>query len=131
MKKFLTLLIVILLNMSVAHAEIKTYEGFSEFFVKDESIETAKQEVEGRAMRDILEQICIYVKSHSEATNSQLNDDEIIVISAGILRVTNTKFFIDEYNGGLLVKSFVMAEIDTDELETLLEREVKARLGER
>ena len=60
-----------------------------------------------------------------------LNYDEIIVIGAGILRVTNTKFFIDEYNGGLLVKSFVMAEIDTDELETLLEREVKARLGER
>ena len=59
--------------------------------------------------------------------DNELDDDEVITISAGILRVTDTKFSIEDDADGLLVKAFVTAEIDTDELETLLERETNNR----
>lgn len=125
-----TLFVVsIMLFASVAHAEIRTYEGFGEYFVKDdESIDAAKNQAELIAQRDALEQVKFYIKSTSKSVNSRLLEDEIIVIAAGILHVTNTKFDI-EVADSLIVKSFVTAEIDIDELEKLLEQAIKKRKG--
>ena len=63
--------------------------------------------------------------------DNELDDDEVITISAGILRVTDTKFSIEDDIDGLLVKAFVTAEIDTDELETLLEQEINNRAAKK
>lgn len=126
-----TLFVVsIMLFASVVHAEIRTYEGFGEYFVKDdESIDAAKNQAELIAQRDALEQVKFYIKSTSKSVNSKWLEDEIIVIAAGILHVTNTKFDI-EVADSLIVKSFVTAEIDIDELEKLLEQAIKERKGE-
>lgn len=59
----------------------------------------------------------------------ELDNDEIITISAGIIRVIDTKFSITVDEGEIIVKSFVTAQVDTDELEKLLEQEVKSRLS--
>ena len=117
----------IMLFTSATHAEIRTYEGVGEYFVKDdESIDFAKNQAELIAERDALEQVKFYIKSKSKSVNSKLLEDEIIVIAAGILHVTNTKFDI-EVADSLIVKSFVTAEIDIDELEKLLEQAIKER----
>lgn len=59
----------------------------------------------------------------------ELDNDEIITISTGILRVIDTKFSITADDGEIIVKSFVTAQIDTDELENLLKQEIKSRLS--
>ena len=119
----------ILFFMSVTRAEIQTYEGIGEYFITDETIDFAKNQAELIAQRDILESICVYVKSQSNMINHELGNDEIITVGAGILRVIDTKFSITADDIGISVKSFVTAQIDTDELEKLLEQEIKRRIS--
>lgn len=119
----------ILFFMTVTCAEIQTYEGVGEYFVTDETVDFAKNQAELIAQRTILEEICVYVKSKSTMIDYELDNDEIITISAGILRVIDTKFSITADDGEIIVKSFVTAQVDTDELEKLLEQEVKRRLN--
>ena len=128
MKNFLSILLaIILLSMTSAHAETKVYQGVGEHFMTDETIESAKNKAELMAERDALEQVCFYVKSQSASRNSRLNTDEIITIAAGILRVTDTKFKINDDNNGLRITAIISADIDIDELEKLLERAVNER----
>ena len=118
----------ILFFMTVTRAEIQTYEGVGEYFVTDETVDFAKNQAEIIAQRTILEEICVYVKSKSTMIDYELDNDEIITISAGILRVIDTKVSITADDDEIIVKSFVTAQVDTDELEKLLEQEVKKRL---
>ena len=113
---------------TVAHAEIKNYEGVGEYFITDETLDFSKNQAELIAQRDILEKICVYVKSQSTMIDNELENDEIITISAGILRVIDTKFSIINDEDGITVKSFVTAQVDTDELKKLLEEEIKNKI---
>ena len=133
MKKFfrqvLTALLIVMSFASIANAEIKTYEGVGEYFMTDETVDFAKNKAELEAQRDVLEKICVYVQSQSTMINNELNKDEIITISAGIIHVINTKFSMKPKEDWIEVKSFVTAQIDTDELEKLLEQAVKERVS--
>lgn len=122
------LIFQILFFMTVTCAEIQTYEGFGKYLITDETVDFAKNQAELIAHRTILEEICVYVKAQSTMIDYELDNDEIITISAGILRVIDTKFSIATDNNGIIVKSFVTAQVDTDELEKLLEQEVKSHL---
>ena len=113
--------------MSAVHAEIETYEGVGEYFMTDETVNFAKEQAELVAQRDILEKISVYVKGQATMIDNELDEDEIITISAGILRVTDTKFSVEEYDDGIIVKAFVTAQIDTDELENLLKQAIERR----
>ena len=121
-------LVILLLSMTPAYAEKQVYQGVGEYFMEDESIDSAKTKAERMAARDALEQVKLYVKSRSTSRNSQLILDEIIVIAAGILHIMNTKFKIDEENGQCRITATVTADIDIEKLERLLERAVKERL---
>ncbi|MBD3878404.1 MAG: hypothetical protein SR1Q5_01780 [Quinella sp. 1Q5] len=127
MRNFLAAIVVVILFASTAHAEIKTYTGYGEFLMTNETIDYAKEQAELLAQRDALEKVCVFVKGQSLMIDNELSDDEVITISAGILHVTDTKFSLDMDEGGILIKSFVTAQIDTAELDTLLEREVNKR----
>ena len=116
------------LNASIACAEV--YEGAGVYFMTDETVEFAKNKAELEAQRDVLEKICVYVKSISTVINNQLENDEIITISAGILHVIDTKFSMEPKDGLIEVKSFVTAQIDIDELKKLLERAIKERVSD-
>lgn len=119
----------IMLCTAVTHAEIKTYEGYGEHIMAErETADLAKEKAALDAQRDILEQINFYVKSNSKSRNSNLTEDEIITIAAGVLRVIDTKHAIDVIDYGLKFKAFVTATIDIDELETLLDNEIKRRM---
>ena len=130
MKKFLTAVFaLVLLTAATVHAEIKIYTGVGEYLVTNENVDFAKNQAEILAERNILDQVCIYVKGDSTMINNELDNDDVISISAGILRVTNTKFSIDDDADGLFVKAFVTAQIDTDELKNLLEQAIAQRHG--
>lgn len=125
MKKFLTTLFAIfLLSASIAHAEIKTYTGSGEYLLTGENIDFAKSRAEISAERSILDQVCVYVKTQSSIVDNEFDDDEVISICAGILHVTDTKFKIVDDADGILVKAIVTAEVDIDELETLLKQAI-------
>ena len=115
--------------VSTAHAEIKTYEGYGEYFMTDETVGFAKEQAELVAKRDILDKISVYVKSQSTMIDNELENDEVITISAGILHVIDTRFSMMPEDDGILIEAFVTAEIDTDELEKLLAEEIKSRRG--
>ena len=112
---------------AVAHAEIKTYEGVGEYSIEDKTIAFAKSQAELIAQRDALEQVKFFIKSDSHMVNGILKEDEIIAISAGILRVINTKFEIIDDESDSRIKAFVTAEIDTVELARLLDEAVKSK----
>lgn len=71
--------------------------------------------------------MCFYVKGQSASRNSRLDTDEIIIIVAGTLHVIETKFLISEDVEGAKVTALVTLDIDTDNLEKLLEQAVKER----
>ena len=130
MKKFLAALIIALNFFAVAHAEIQTYEGRGEYFMTDETPDFAKSQAELAAQRDVLERICVYVREETEMIDQELDKDEIITIAAGILYQTGVKFSMEDEADGVTVTAFVTADIDTDELKTLLEREIENRKEE-
>lgn len=127
MRNFLAAIVVMILFATTAHAEIKTYTGYGEYLMTDETIDVAKEKAELYAQRDALEKVCVFVKGQSLMINNELSDDEVTTISAGILHVTDTKFSFDTDEDQILIKSFVTAQIDTAELEELLERAIKQR----
>lgn len=114
---------------TTVHAEFQTYEGVGEYFMTDETIDFAKNQAELAAERNILEKVSVYVQSEASMIDNALDNDEIITIAAGILRVINTKFSITAEDEFINVKSFVTAQIDIDELDKLLEQEIKNRLS--
>ena len=127
MRNFLAAIVVMILFASTAHAEIKTYTGYGEYLMTDETINYAKKQAELYAQRDVLDKVCVFVKGQSLMIDNELSDDEVITISEGILHVTDTKFSLDMDEGGILIKSFVTAQIDTEELAELLEQAIKER----
>ena len=132
MKKFFAAVFaLVLLTAATVHAETKTYTGNGEYLMTDETIDFAKKQAELSAERNILDQICVYVKGNSTTIDNELDNDEVITISAGILHVTDTKFSVDDNADGLLVKAIVTAQVDTDELETLLEQAIAQRRGKK
>lgn len=129
MKKFLAALLIVgnISFASTVGAEIQTYKGVGEYLMTDETIDFAKNQAELVAQRDILEKVAVYVKGISTMIDNELDSDEIITISAGVLHVTDTKFLIATADDGIIVTSFVTAEIDIDELKNLLEQIIKDR----
>ena len=130
MKRILTTIFVagLFLLTSPVHAEIQTYEGVGESFMQDnEPMNDAKQRAELAAQRDALERVGVYIKDHFESQDSELTEAEVVKIAAGILHVTDTKFSVTDSNGLVKIKAVVTAQIDIDELQELLAREVKAR----
>ena len=114
---------------ATAQAEMQTYEGHGEYQVqKGETIDFGKQRAKKFAERDALEQIYLYVRSQSSAENFLLTKDEIIVIAAGLMYVTKTKFSTTTEDGKFIVQSTVVAEIDSDEVPAAVERYKKSRL---
>ena len=126
----LLVIAMIFFTSATTYAEIKSYEGVGEYFLTDETIDYAKEQAELEAQSDILEKVIVYVKGISVMIDHELDSDEIITASAGILRVIETKFTMESDGDGITVKSFVTAEIDIEEVVKLLEQRIKDRKSE-
>ncbi|MBR1805186.1 MAG: hypothetical protein IJ774_02240 [Selenomonadaceae bacterium] len=128
MKNFLATVFALILLTATAHAQIQTYTGSGEYLMSEDTVvDFAKSRAAIEAERNILDQVCVYVKAQSSTIDNELDNDEVISIGAGILYVTDTKYQMLDDANGILVKATVTAEIDIDELETLLKQAIAER----
>ena len=118
---------------SVASAEIKIFEGVGEHYMdnSNETLAQAQEKAKLAAELDALEQAQVNVQVYSEQNNLNLTKDEIVTITAGIMNVLDVKYSIkSESDGILLMRSEIKAEIDTDKISQLVEREISRRKAE-
>ena len=116
---------------TTAHAGIQIYEGVGKYFMTDETVDYAKEQAELEAQRNALEKISVYVKRVATMTDHELDNEEIVTVSAGILRVIETKFSMTDDDGGITVKSFVTVEIDIEEVIKLLQKLMESRVSDK
>ena len=134
-KKILTTLFIfgLVIFNSVASAEIKFFEGVGEHYMEDstETLAQAQEKAKLAAELDALEQAQVNVQVYSEQNNLNLTKDEIVTLTAGIMNVLDVKYSIKSENDGiLLMRAEVKAEIDTDKISELVEREISRRAVE-
>jgi len=128
MEKFFVTIFALILLTATAHAQIQTYTGSGEYLMsEDENVDFAKSRAAIEAERNILDQVCVYVKGQSSMIDNELDRDEVISIGAGILHVTDTKYKLLDDAGGILVKATVTAQIDIEELKNLLNQAIAER----
>ncbi len=125
------LILCSLILFSSVQAEIKIYTGVGEHYMEDEkeTLAQAQDAAKLAAELNAMEQAQINVKSYSEAHNSNLTQDEIISITAGVMNITGVKYSLKDEAGVLLMCAEVTAEIDTDKIAELVEREIKRRMA--
>ena len=115
--------------ISVAHAEVKTYEGIGEYAMSDfETPEVAKQRAKARAEQNAQEQAGVYVNSYTKVNNLQVTDDEVIVITNGIMNVIDVSY---EKRLGTddttIYTAKIKANINTNDVNKWLEKGVQER----
>lgn len=130
MTKFLILLFNLLIISSFAHAEIKTYTGVGEYVMSDfETLDVAKQRAKLYAERNAQEQAGVFVESSSTVVDSQLTKDEINTMTSGIISVTQTDYqTLPSADGkSILIRATIKANIDSDEINKWLNKDVQER----
>lgn len=114
----------------IASAEVKTYTGEGEYLMNDfETPEVAKQRAKTRAERNAQEQAGIFLESYSRMKNFDLLTDEIITISAGIMKVLDVKYnqdFVAD-GQGILIHVTIKAQIDSDNMDKWVAKSIDQR----
>lgn len=133
LKIFMLALLINILMVVPVQAEIKVYTGIGEHYMEDanETLDESQVKAKIAAELNALEQAQFYVQGYSEMHESNLTQDEIITITAGILNIIDVKYSLADDAGILLMKAEVTAEMDTDKIEELVELEVKRRTNKR
>ena len=125
MKKFFLLLTAIFFIANTANAEIKTYEGVGEYVMSDfETPEIAKQRAKQRAEQNAQEKAGVFVKSNTKVVNLQVKDEEIEVMTSGIMKVHSVEYDKKIDSEGFIFTAKVLVDIDTDEIDNWLEKNV-------
>ena len=129
MKKFLFALIVSLFVTATSHAEIQTFTGTDEYTVGEtETQADAKERSRLRALRNAQEQAGVLIKSRSRMIDLELVDDEVVTISAAVLKVVGAPDYkvrvLDDGKSTLIVTT-VTVQIDTDDVDRRL-KEIEA-----
>ena len=95
---------------------------------KSETMDQAKNKAKLAAELDVIEQIKFNVESYSNLHNSNLTKDEVVIITAGIMNVKKVEYSLRaDSDDVLILKATVTADVDTDKIPELVEREVKCR----
>lgn len=108
--------------ISTVQAEIKTYTGIGEFLLTSENLDYAKNKAKLDGMRAISEEICLKIQSSSEVKNFSLVHDEIIAMSESLLNITEVKYKFEGNANSQILKAFVTAEVDTEEVEKIIKK---------
>ena len=128
MKKNLFVLFTLLTFSSFAHAEIQTYTGVGEYVMSDfETLDVAKQRAKLYAERNAQEQAGVFVESASTVINSQLTKDEINTMTSGIISVIQTDYETLPDGKNILIRATIKANIDSDEINKWLNKDVQER----
>ena len=130
LKQFI--LVVVIAGISfvttMAHAEVKTYEGVGEYVMSDfETVTIAKERAKMYAERNAQEKAGVYVSSYSKSINSVINTDEVEAMTATILQVLDVKYETVSMGEGVMYRATVKVKIDSDEIPSWLARDAKER----
>ena len=118
---------------SPAEAEVLSLEGIGEYYMEDDSMSLSKAKDEAKLLAEIdaVEQARVNVESDTTVQNSKLTKNEITTIAAAILMVQKVDYTISsDFDDVMVVKAVIKADIDTDEIPALVERELKRREAE-
>lgn len=126
MKKFLAALIVAgnFLFMSPSYASIETYVGegsatMSEAETQDVAVDRAKL----KALRHAQEQAGVYIRSQSRMRDLELVDDEVEMLTGGIVKIISTNVKKTVLNDDVIqVFVTVTVQINTDDLQREIDK---------
>lgn len=125
MKRIFSILLASFFIMSVANAEIRTYEGFGEYAMSDfETPSVAKERAKQRAERNAQEKAGVFVKSNTTVINQQVTEDEIEVMTSGIMKVHSVEYDKKIDVQGFIFTAKVLVDIDTDEIDKWLNKNI-------
>ena len=131
---FVAVCIATLIFNPSAYAEIVLVEAEGSYIMGGRDTQTVAEEMAYQnALRRAAEQVSIYVESYSESYNSKLTKDEIKVISAQILKITNKEFKRTIIDNGETFKiiCYIKAEVDSNiDLNPLIADKQKLRQSE-
>ena len=121
-KVFSLVLLAMIFFVSNVSAEIKIYEDVGEFLLADKSLDFAKNQAKLNGIRNIAEQIFVKIEGETEVKNSELIRDEVISKSESLMKILDVKYKIESVDEEILIKAFVTAEIDTEEIEQIIKK---------
>lgn len=125
---FITALISgILLFMPAAKAEIETYIGVGNATMNEtENQEQVINRAKGYALRNASEQAGIYIVSQSKMRDLELVEDEVVSITGGLMKITDTKIEKSLLGGDVLqVRVTVTVQIDSEALQREIDRRLE------
>ena len=124
MKKILAATLGLFMLATGASAEIRTYEGEGIYVMSDfETPELAKERAKSRAERNAQEQAGIWVESYLKVNNRMVVEDEIVVLTGGIMSISDVKYSITPIDESTFkVKANLTAQIDSDKIPNWLDR---------
>jgi tetratricopeptide (TPR) repeat protein len=129
--KIRQIVLVVILGITLAspaYAEIKTFtETVKQTFGGSQSPDDARTAAIAKAKRNVLEKAGTYLESLTIVKNSKIDKDDILALSAGILKVevVSQKNFIEGDAFGIIIETKV--DVDT----SVLNERVKTMLGDR
>lgn len=108
-------------NTAIVHAEIKEYVGVGESIISDrETLEIGKQGAKLQAIRNAQEKAGVFIGSYSVVKNSELDTDEVVAFTAGVVKINeNVKYepiMLNDDLGTFKYRATVVVTIDTDDL---------------
>ena len=120
MKKFLTALLIVanLFFMSAAQAETETYTGEGKATMSEaETLEKIIERAKTYALRNAQEKAGVYIRARSELRDFELVEDDVITLTSGVLKITDTQVEKTLVNDAIQVFVTVTVIIDSDELQ--------------
>ena len=120
MKKFLTVLVIVsnLFFISAAQAETETYIGEGKATMSEaETIEKIIERAKTYALRNAQEKAGVYIRTRSELRDFELVEDDVITLTSGVLKITDTQVEKTLVNDTIQVFVTVAVIIDSDELK--------------
>ena len=119
----------IFLVAPTVNAAVETYTGTGEYTMSNfETPDIAQKRAQAYAERNAQEQAGFFIRSQSRLENFKLTQDEIITMTAGIIKILNVDiepFIIDKHT--LKFVATVVVNIDTAEIDRWLEKEAQER----
>lgn len=108
-------------SAAIVHAEVKEYVGVGESIVSDrETLDIGKQGAKLQAIRNAQEKAGVFISSYSVMRDHEIEMDEVIAFTAGIVKVSNNVKYepiaLGDDLGTMKYRATVVVTIDTNDL---------------
>ena len=130
MYKFIIAFCIALLQISIAHAEVKIIETEDSYIIDNKfklSMEYATEQAREKAMQKAAEEAGIFVKVRSKVEGFKLTEDKVETLAASILEVLKDEISYNAVNGNKNMEIIckIKVKVDTDKIdkEALFEKD--------